>query len=77
METQSHEPGIFISAWGPVTRGQRVHLAGLSLECGVSPPDSQRTECPCILPPGPGPAPAAPCRLCGHSEPRGWVDQEA
>ena len=37
METQSHEPGIFISAWGPVTRGQRVHLAGLSLECGVSP----------------------------------------
>lgn len=43
METRSHEPGVFISARGPVTRGQCPHLAGLRLECGVSPPDSQHT----------------------------------
>lgn len=36
-----------------------------------------RQSAHCILAPGPGPAPAAPCRLCGHWEPRGWVDQEA
>lgn len=36
-----------------------------------------RQSAHCILAPGPGPAPAAPCQLCGHTEPRGWVDQEA
>lgn len=45
--------GVFISAWGTVTRGQHPRLAGLSLECGISPPDSQHTERPCVLPPGP------------------------
>lgn len=43
METWRHEPGVFISARGSVTRGQCPHLAGLRLQCGVFPPDSQHT----------------------------------